>query len=312
MKPFLFIYMISSALFLAFTAHANESVEGNEVLAQRGKGIVTQTMFTARADKIPANIRRPTLRNRKRLQDVLNTLLLRAQLAADAREAGFDTAQIVIDRMQLAAEAELAEAWVQHYVELQPEGDYEQLAREYYQLHQEDMLSSPEIDVSHILISTKERSREDASELAESLSQQLKQDPALFDELVMKYSEDPSASSNEGRFSKVKKGDMVKPFEEAAFALQQDEISAPVKTEYGYHIIRVDAHFAAKKTSFADVKQRLVEREREQHQDRIRRVYLSGLTAIDVDMTEEALTEMVKRQFGEDYTESETEGEDSE
>ena len=55
-----------------------------------------------------------------------------------------------------------------------------------------------------------------------------------------------------------------------------------------------------------------MEREREQHQDRIRGVYLSRLTAIDVDMTEEALAEMVKRQFGEDYTESETEGEDSE
>jgi parvulin-like peptidyl-prolyl isomerase len=214
--------------------------------------------------------------------------------------------------MQLAAQAELAEAWVQHYVELQPEGDYEQLAREYYQLHQEKLISSPEIDVSHILISTKERSQEDASELAESISRQLKQDPALFDELVMEYSEDPSASSNKGKFSKVKEGDMVKPFEEAAFALKQDEISAPVRTEYGYHIIRLDAHFAAKKTSFAEIKQRLMEREREQHQDRIRRDYLDSLTAIDVDMTEDALAEMVKRQFGEDNTESETEGEDSE
>jgi hypothetical protein len=312
MKPFLFFYMITSALFLAFTAHANASVEGSEVLAQRGKGVVTQTEFAARANKIPANIRRPTLRNRNRLQDVLNTLLLRAQLAADAREAGFDTDQIVINRMQLAAEAELAEAWVQHYVELQPEGDYEQLAREYYQLHQESLLSLPEIDVSHILISTSERSEEDAAELAELLSVQLKQDPTLFDELVMKYSEDPSASSNKGKFSKVKKGDMVKRFEEAAFALQQDEISAPVRTEYGYHIIRLDANFPAKKTSFAELKQRLMEREREQHQDRIRRDYLGSLTAIDVDMTEEALAEMVKRQFGENYTESKTEGEDSE
>ena len=312
MKPFLFFYMISSALFMAFSAHANELVEGSEILAQRGKGILTQTDFTARADKIPANMRRSTLRNRNRLQDVLNTLLLRAQLAADAREAGFDTNQIVIDRMQLAAEAELAEAWVQHYVEIQPEGDYEQLAREYYQLHQESMLSSPEIDVRHILISTKERSQEEAGELADSISQQLKQDPVLFDELVMKYSEDPSASSNKGHFSNVKKGDMVARFEEAAFALQQGEITAPVKTEYGYHIIRLDAHIEAEKMSFDAVKQRLMERERKKHQDRIRRDYLSSLTALNVDMTEEALAEMVRRQFGEDYTESETDGEDSE
>ena len=68
------------------------------------KGVVTQQMFSARADKIPADIREPTLRNGNRLRDVINGMLLRAQLAADAREAGFDQNQVVIDRMKLAAE----------------------------------------------------------------------------------------------------------------------------------------------------------------------------------------------------------------
>lgn len=302
MKRFSVFLILSSSLIVSNTLHAKETVEDTEILAQRGKGVVTQTAFTARADKIPADQRRATLRHTGRFRDLLNTLLLRAQLAVDAREAGYDTDPRVINRMKLAADAELGDAWMQHYIEMQPEGDYEQLAREYYQLNQESMLSSPSIDVSHILVTTKERSEEEAQELADSISRQLEQEPALFDQLVMEHSEDPSASANKGKFSKVKKGDMVARFEAAAFALQQGEISAPVKTEFGFHIIRLDAHHEPEKSSFDGVKQQLVERERKLHQERIRRDYLSSLTSIDVVMTEDALEEMVRRQFGEEYS----------
>jgi len=292
-----------SLLLLAFDILASEPESPGEVLAQRGKGVLTQTVFTARANKIPADIRQETLRNGNRLRDLINMLLLRSQLAAEAREAGFDKDQVVIDRMRLAAETELAEAWMEHYVDIQPEGNYEQLAHEYYLLHQDSMLSSPTIDVSHILVSTEERTDSEARELADEIGRQLARDPAIFEQLVAEYSEDPSAGSNKGKFRGVKKGDMVKPFEEAAFALQEGEISAGVKTEYGYHIIRLDAHNAAIKVSFDDVKQQFMENERKQHRDRIKRNYLNSLTSIDVEMSEEALQEMIRRQFGENYTE---------
>jgi peptidyl-prolyl cis-trans isomerase C len=295
------VFVILSLLFIVFTAQAAESVGDSEVLAKRGKGMITQSDFTARAEKIPADIRLGTLRDRGRLQDVINTLLLRSQLAADAREAGYDQEQLVKDRMQLAAETELAEAWMQHYVDSHSGGDYPQLAREYYQLHSEEMMSSPKIDVSHILISSKDRSEAEALELATSLSQQLDTTPLEFDELVTRYSDDPSSASNKGKFKNVKKGDMVKEFEEAAFALDAGEISAPVETSYGYHIIRLDAHIPARKLSFDEVKQRLIDAERSKHEDRIRREYLSTLTSLDVEMTEQSLQELVTRLFGEDY-----------
>ena len=299
MKPFSVLKIVTSSLLIVCNVQATELFE-EEILAKRGDGVVTQTTFTARADKIPANIRHATLRNSNRLRDVINSLLLRAQLAADAREAGFDTEQIVIDRMQLAADAELAEAWVQHYVETHDDADYEQLAREYYLLHGDSMLSEPAMDVSHILISADERSEEEALELANSISRQLQQDPTQFDQLIEKYSDDPSASSNKGKFSGIKKGDMVRRFETAAFELQQGEISAPVKSEYGYHIIRLDAHIVAQKTSFDEVKLQLMERERNKHRERIRSDYLGSLTALNVEMTEAALEELVDRLFDED------------
>ena len=225
MKSILIVGLVVSFICQPMSGWANESLEESEILAQRGKGVVTQTTFSARADKIPANIRRSTLRNGGRLRDMINSLLLRAQLAGDAREAGFDKEQIIIDRMLLAAENELAEAWVQQYVDIQPAADYEALAREYYDLNRADMLGTAKIDVSHILISSKERSLDEAKLLADSVSVQLSDNPASFDDLVLTYSEDPSASSNQGKFNNVKKGDMVKAFENAAFALEKGEIS---------------------------------------------------------------------------------------
>jgi len=295
--------IVISLLFVILTTQAKDAADEQDILAQRGKGVVTQADFAARADKLPADMKLPTIRDRNRVRDLINTLLLRSQLASDAREAGFDKDQMVVDRMKLAAEAELAEAWAQHYVAMQPVADYEALAEEYYLLHADEMMSSPKINVSHILIANEKHSAEEAAALADSISQQLKLDPSKFDELVVAYSEDPSAKSNNGKFTEVKKGDMVKAFEEAAFAMEEGEISGPVMTEYGYHIIRLDAKIAPEKLSFDDVKAQLIEKEHKKHDDRVLQDYLERLTSLDVSMTQEALEKMVKSQFGEDYVE---------
>jgi len=297
-KLFLPVFLLLS---VSCFAQGEEQIPDSEVLAKRGKGIVTQTTFTAKTKKIPAESRKVTLRDRKRLQDVINTLLLRAQLVEDAREAGYDKDPIVIDRMKLAADAELATAWVEHYVASKPQGDYELLAREYYELHKQGMMSDEKIDVSHILISSEERSEEEALAEAESIYKKAEAKPESFDELIMTFSDDPSSASNNGHFFNVKKGDMVKSFEEVAFALENGEISQPVKTGYGYHIIRLDAYIDPKQKTFDEVKDGIMASERNRHSARIRKNYLSTLTSLDVEMTKEALEEMVRRQFGEDY-----------
>lgn len=292
---------ILGLLLLSLALQAAESVNGSEVLAKRGDGLVTQAMFTAQANKIPDEARLAALRHGKRLQDVINTMLMRAQLAADARKAGFHNGQIMKDRMQLAADAELATAWMDHYVEIQPKGDYEQLAFEYYQLHKDELSSAETIDVSHILISTKEHSQEDALDLATSIHQQIENDPTKFDDFVSEYSEDPSAASNAGRFYEVKRGDMVVDFENAAFALSENEISAPIKTDYGYHIIRLDTFKAAESVEFEQVKAQLMEEQRKDHGNRVKQDYMAQLSSLDVEMSEEQVAELIKRLFGEDY-----------
>jgi len=301
MKSLSTVILVLSLLAISLAANADESESAKDILAKRGKGIVSQTQFGARAAKIPESYRREVLRSGNRVRDILNGMLLNSQLAADAREAGFETDQLVIERMKLAAETELAAAWLQHYIASQPPADYEALAHEYYLLHKGEMLSPEKIDVSHILISTDERSYEEALDIANSIYAELKDNPDAFVELVEKYSEDTSAPSNKGSFKNVKRGDLVKPFESEAFSLEPGEISEPVKTQYGYHIVRLDANIAPEILPFEQVKQQLVDTQRKEHEGRIRDDYISQLTSLGVEMTQESMEEMVRRQFGEEY-----------
>ncbi len=312
MKLLLTFILIISLLGLSEVASTDQSEAQLDILAKRGKGVVSQDKFDARAARIPDTHRLEVLRDRNRLRDILNSLLLNSQLAADAREAGLEADKLVIERMKLAAETELAAAWLQHYVASQPAADYEALALDYYRLHKGEMLGMEKIDVSHILVSNNERSYEEALVLANSIRGEVLEDPDAFSELALKYSEDPSASSNMGSFKGVKRGDMVSPFENTAFSLKQGEISEPVKTHYGYHIIRLDAVIAPEVLSFEEVRQKLVDLERKAHEDRIKADYLSRLSSLNVEMTQENMEEMIRRQFNEDYVDPYTNNEELE
>ena len=60
-----------------------------------------------------------------------------------------------------------------------------------------------------------------------------------FSALARQYSEDPGSKDNGGLYEQFSRGDMIKPFEDAAFTLPIGEISGIVDTEHGYHIIKV-------------------------------------------------------------------------
>jgi parvulin-like peptidyl-prolyl isomerase len=99
------------------------------------------------------------------------------------------------------------------------------------------------IRASHILISyagvertTATRSKEEAEQLAKDLKAKIDRGES-FEELAKTYSDCPSAE-NQGDLGFFRKGQMVKPFEDAAFALKPGQISGIVETKFGYHIIK--------------------------------------------------------------------------
>jgi parvulin-like peptidyl-prolyl isomerase len=106
--------------------------------------------------------------------------------------------------------------------------------------------SQPESrDVRHILVKTKKQ--------ADELYAQL-QGGADFAALAKKYSEDTGSKANGGKLT-ISQGQTVAPFDKVAFQLKKNEISKPVKTEFGYHIIQpLSDEKAAKVTPLKDVK----------------------------------------------------------
>lgn len=295
MKPvFIPSLVLSVALLVAPAVPADE-----HFMIRRGDVMITDEEFDARMSKIPEQDRAPFLADKKRLNDLLAFMLLRKQLAAEARANGFDEDPLVRARMQLAAEQELSEAWVDHYVDQAPDADYAAMAREYWAKHGDQYMTEPSLDVTHLLVSTKERSDEEARARAEELLAQVRDNPDQFDELVMAHSEDPSVSSNRGQFKNVKRGMMVRPFEQAAFALQEPgEISDLIKSPYGYHIVRLDQRHDAQPVTFEEARPQVEERMRRQHRERLRNDYLAQFANQPVELREGALEEMVERYFG--------------
>jgi parvulin-like peptidyl-prolyl isomerase len=97
-----------------------------------------------------------------------------------------------------------------------------------------------QVEASHILIqfSNETRTEEEAQELATELAQRAR-DGEDFATLAVEYSEDPSVVQNEGYLGYFVKEQMVAPFADAAFALDVGDISDPVESQFGYHVIYV-------------------------------------------------------------------------
>jgi len=97
-------------------------------------------------------------------------------------------------------------------------------------------ISEEEINAAHILISTDNRTSEEALNIIEEIRNHLTVEN--FAEYAEMYSEGPSAV-NGGNLGWFGKGVMVTEFEEVAFALEEGEISEPVQTKFGWHLILV-------------------------------------------------------------------------
>ncbi len=96
-------------------------------------------------------------------------------------------------------------------------------------------LPKEEAHAAHILITPNGRTEEEALKLATEIRQNLT--AQNFGEYAQKYSEDPGSKDKKGDLGWFGKGLMIKPFEDAAFGLKPGEISEPVKSQYGYHLI---------------------------------------------------------------------------
>lgn len=111
---------------------------------------------------------------------------------------------------------------------------------------------------SHILVALKQGANDaekaKARARAEELLAQVKKSPASFADLAKKNSDDPGSAEKGGDVGLFSRGLVAKAFEDAAFSMKVNEITGPVESEFGFHIIRLTQVVAGKQKALAEVR----------------------------------------------------------
>jgi peptidyl-prolyl cis-trans isomerase D len=133
--------------------------------------------------------------------------------------------------------------------------------KDYYEDNLDTFKEKKQVKARHILLMLAENASKEEEEKVKQKALSVLQQArtgADFSELAKKNTEDPSGKENGGDLGYFSTGQMVKPFEDAAFRLKKDEISDLVRTAFGYHIIKVEDVKEAKTKSLEEARNQIV------------------------------------------------------
>lgn len=134
-------------------------------------------------------------------------------------------------------------------------------ARAYFAAHPEEFQKPEQVHARHILIRVDPAGTPEDATAAETkingIASQIK-GGADFAQLAMENSEDPGSGARGGDLGFFARGQMVAPFDSVVFALQPGQVSDPVRTQFGYHVIRVEEKAPPGPLTYEEVEQQLV------------------------------------------------------
>jgi peptidyl-prolyl cis-trans isomerase C len=149
----------------------------------------------------------------------------------------------------------------------------------YYDTHQNLFKQPEQIKASHILIKVEpgadEMKKSEAKQKIKNIQQKLNKGED-FATLAKEFSEGPS-KKNGGDLSYFQRGQMVKPFEDVAFALKTEEVSDIVETQFGYHIIKVIDKKPEKTVAYENVKKDLAQHLKQEKTNQEVKIYIQKL-----------------------------------
>ncbi len=195
--------------------------------------------------------------NTKNIENSAKNFMLYKALASNARELGLDQAPEVEKLLEMSQHRVLGEIYLANYLDTLEMPDFENIALENYKLNKEQFKRQETVEAQHILIDF-DGDEEKSKLLAQEVRGKVVQAKQSFADLAKEYSSDPSAKNNGGSLGFFDKTQMVPEFAEAAFALKVGDVSQPVKTQFGWHLIQVLDKKPAKTLEFSEVKGDLI------------------------------------------------------
>jgi peptidyl-prolyl cis-trans isomerase C len=232
------VLIATAAVFCTHLAVAQNLavVNGKPIPKARADELVAQAVKAGQTDS-------PELQNAVREQLITRELLLQ-----EAAKAGLQNNPDVQLQMELSRQQVLIAALAQDYFKANPPTDAEVKAQ-YDQLVKE--MPSKEYHVRHILV--------DKEADAKAIIAKLKSG-AKFEDLAKASSKDTGSAANGGDLDWAQPGSFVKEFSNAMVKLPKGKVTdTPVKTQFGYHVIRVDDIRDAKAPTFAEAKPQIIQ-----------------------------------------------------
>jgi len=236
----------------------------DEVIAENATVKLTRADYDAELQRLPADKRYAFATDPKRVTALLNNMLVGKTLAAEARSSGLDRDPLVQRRMALEADKVLAEVEAQRVEAVAgaefdaKAAQYLPKARERYLVEKEKLVVPEQTEASHILFLTNARSEEAALALAQQVEAKLA-GGADFAALAREFSEDPGTKGRGGHVGWFGANQMDPAFAQAAFALKNvGDVSPPVLSRFGYHVIRLDGRRPARQKTFDEVKDQII------------------------------------------------------
>lgn len=142
--------------------------------------------------------------------------------------------------------------------------------KEHYNSNKETFKKQPTVSAKHILVQDKEE--------CEKVRKEIENGECTFEEAAMKHSTCPSKEQG-GSLGDFSRGMMVPEFEDAAFTLELETVSEPVKTQFGYHLIKVESKTEGEESEFDAVKSEIINK---LTQERQQRKYLDVVKELEV------------------------------
>lgn len=256
-----------------------QTAHGGPYLATVNGAPITQADFDREIQSLP-DYARDMFKGPGGREKFLGEVIKKEILYQEALKQGLDKSQEYIRKMEDAKKmtliADLLEKDVMSKVQVTDKD-----VRDYYDRHQREFTPIAQIRASHILVKTEAE--------AENIIQRLKKGEK-FEDLARKESMDRESAKNGGDIGYFARGEIVPEFEKAAASLKIGEISGPVKTRFGYHIIKVTDKKFGPVVEFDRVKDIIQQKLAGEKQKEVFDAYVAGLSKrYKVDINKAAL-----------------------
>jgi peptidyl-prolyl cis-trans isomerase C len=292
----------TAALLFVLTA-AQPCFAADEVVLTTRDFVVTTQDFERylSAQKITGDRRERTLSRKGAVTSVFENIYgIRAFAAQGERNPAIDQ-----DEIQWLVQSFRERLLMNRQLDFEVENDmraldWDALAEEQYKANKASYIKAEQVSAAHILVSFKDRTEEEALTRSNEVLTRL-QAGEVFAELAKEYSDDSGSAGKGGELGFFTRQKMVKPFEDAVFAMQKSgETSAPVKSKFGYHIIRFNERKPERQLSFESVKGRIIPEEKKRIQQSLRDYKITEMKNGSVDQGLEInapLLEQIEQQY---------------